>query len=103
MIKLFSAITVLTLIQTQVRGAYYNCTSTNFPQGIILPSRNIDIITFSCGEGCACTGLSNNTCQFGPNEDGEYVTQQSLSSELADSCKLNPNCACNEDINDPTW
>ena len=74
MIKLFSAITLLTLIQTVVRGAYYNCTFDEYEEGVIISSNGVGRIKEICGLGCRCRGLTNNTCQFGPDYNGNYVT-----------------------------
>ena len=51
-----------------------------------------------CTDCASCFGLKNNTCEFGPNDDGEYYTQTNVSSELVDKCQFNSYCTCNEDI-----
>ena len=47
----------------------------------------------NCGSFCECTGLKNNTCLLGPDENGHFITRVNVSSEEVDSCNLSW-CTC---------
>ena len=91
--KVLCVITIFILLQELVWASYYNCTFG--PNNIIIVESQT---ANACGTDCNCTGLKNNTCQFGPNENGNFITQHFLSSELVDSCEQDDYCKCNEDI-----
>ena len=96
MIKLIIAVAILTLVSNQVAAtSYYNCTFQDDPVygGIIIERATM----LKCND-CSCVGLQNNTCEFGPNDDGEFYTRTDVSSELVDKCEFNIYCTCNEDI-----
>ena len=39
-----------------------------------------------CDSFCDCEGLTDNTCLFGPDAEGNFFIDYEVSSEIVDSC-----------------
>ena len=50
-------------------------------------------IALNCDSFCSCIGFKNSVCFFGPDDYGNFIREEGVSSELADSCDRNF-CTC---------
>lgn len=52
-------------------------------------------VALNCGSFCTCTGLTNNTCLFGPDDKGHFFTDNAVSSETVEACsEVEFGCLC---------
>ena len=81
MIKLcLFVITTLEVLFQYVDASKYKCTFGPDITGAYIEDIVETKVALACGSFCTCVGLKNNTCHFGPDEEGNYVTK-SVSSE----------------------
>ena len=77
----------LSIFHAQVKAAaMYRCSFGPGAAGEYVEEIVDGGVALNCDDFCECVGFADSTCYFGPDDQGNFMQEVGVSSEMADSC-----------------